>query len=86
MNNTWRTLRPTEQHFARGATCPATSASVERLFSIVGICFSDKRKSSQASTLADLVFTKINVPSEPGSGDFWGSDRLVVARSSHVSW
>ena len=43
-------------------SCPATSASVERLFSIVGICFSDKRKSSQASTLADLVFTKINVP------------------------
>ena len=43
-------------------SCPATSASVERLFSIVGICFSDKRKSSEAGTLADLVFTKINVP------------------------
>ena len=43
-------------------SCPATSASVERLFSLVGICFSDKRKRSEASTLADLVFAKINVP------------------------
>ena len=41
--------------------CPATSATVERLFSVVGICFSDKRKSSQAETLSDLVFTKMNV-------------------------
>ena len=41
--------------------CPATSASVERLFSTVGICFSDKRKSSHADTLSDLVFTKLNV-------------------------
>ena len=41
--------------------CPATSASVERLFSTVGICFSDKRKSSTAGKLSDLVFAKFNV-------------------------
>ena len=41
--------------------CPATSASVERLFSVVGIFFSDKRKSSTAKTLENLVFTKMNV-------------------------
>ena len=34
--------------------CPASSASVERLFSIVGIAFSDKRKSASASTLASI--------------------------------
>ena len=28
--------------------CPATSATVERLFSKVGVAFSDKRKSSEA--------------------------------------
>ena len=43
-------------------SCPASSASVERLFSIIGICFSDKRQRSKASTLADLAFAKINVP------------------------
>ena len=37
--------------------CPATSASVERLFSIVGIAFSDKRQSSTADTLSDVCFT-----------------------------
>ena len=42
-------------------SCPASSASVERLFSLVGICFSDKRKSATADTLSDLVFTKLNV-------------------------
>ena len=31
--------------------CPATSATVERLFSKVGIAFSAKRKSSEAATL-----------------------------------
>ena len=41
--------------------CPATSATVERLFSQVGIAFSDKRKSSGADTIADLIFTKMNV-------------------------
>ena len=42
--------------------CPASSASVERLFSIVGICFSNKRKRSEADTLSDLVFAKQNLP------------------------
>ena len=41
--------------------CPATSATVERLFSSVGIAFSDKRKRSQADTLSDILFTKMNV-------------------------
>ena len=41
--------------------CPATSATVERLFSSVGIAFSDKRKSSHADTLSDIIFTKMNV-------------------------
>ena len=41
--------------------CPATSATVERLFSQVGIAFSDRRKSSKASTIADLLFTKLNI-------------------------
>ena len=31
--------------------CPATSATVERLFSMVGIAFSDKRKRSSSETL-----------------------------------
>ena len=31
--------------------CPATSATVERLFSKNGIAFSAKRKSSEAATL-----------------------------------
>jgi len=43
--------------------CPATSATVERLFSQVGISFSPNRQSAQASTVADIIFTftKINV-------------------------
>ena len=31
--------------------CPATSATVERLFSKVGVAFSKRRKSSEAKTL-----------------------------------
>jgi hypothetical protein len=42
--------------------CPASSASVERLFSLVGICFGDKRQRATSSTLEDLVFGKVNVP------------------------
>ena len=42
--------------------CPATSATVERLFSKVGIAFSAKRKSSEAATLEDLMFAKVNLP------------------------
>ena len=36
--------------------CPASSASVERLFSKVGIAFAAKRKSADAGTLEDLMF------------------------------
>ena len=42
--------------------CPASSATVERLFSVVGIAFSDKRKSAKASTLEAIAFTKLNLP------------------------
>ena len=42
-------------------SCPATSASVERLFSQVGIFFSDKRKRQKEEKLQDLAFTKLNV-------------------------
>ena len=41
--------------------CPASSATVERLFSIVGIAFSDKRMRSTASTLESIAFTKVNL-------------------------
>ena len=41
--------------------CPASSATVERLFSIVGLAFSDKSKSSEASTIAARAFAKINL-------------------------
>ena len=42
--------------------CPATSATVERLFSKVGIAFSAKRKSAEAATLEDIVFAQVNLP------------------------
>lgn len=42
--------------------CPASSASVERLFSQVGIAFSDKRKSADASTLENIMFARANLP------------------------
>ena len=41
--------------------CPASSASVERLFSAVGNCFTNKRKRADAQTIADLIFNKMNV-------------------------
>ena len=42
--------------------CPATSATVERLFSKVGSSYCAKRKSSHASTLiTDLAFTAANI-------------------------
>ena len=41
--------------------CPASSATVERLFSQVGIAFSARRKSASAETIADIIFTKLNV-------------------------
>ena len=39
----------------------APALSVYSLFSQVGIAFSDRRKSSSADTIADLIFTKMNV-------------------------
>ena len=43
--------------------CPASSASVERLyFSKVGIAFSAKRKSANADTLECLMFAAANLP------------------------
>ena len=43
---------------------PASSASVvERLFSAVGIAYSAKRQSADATTIADIMFTKANLPS-----------------------
>jgi len=41
--------------------CPATSASVERLFSKVGIAFSAKRKRSEAETLKNQMFANANL-------------------------
>jgi hypothetical protein len=41
--------------------CPASSATVERLFSQVGIAFADQRKNSKAEILSDILFTKLNV-------------------------
>ena len=42
--------------------CPASSASVERLFSQVGITFSARRKSAEAATVADIMFAHANLP------------------------
>ena len=42
--------------------CPASSASVERLFSKVGIAFSAKRKNGTAKTLEDMAFAQANLP------------------------
>ena len=41
--------------------CPATSATVERLFSKVGVAFSAKRKSSDAGTLEAIAFAEQNL-------------------------
>ena len=41
--------------------CPSTSATVERLFSAVGLAYADKRQKGEAGTLSDLTFTKMNV-------------------------
>ena len=42
--------------------CPATSATVERLFSKVGLAFSKLRKSAEAETLKALMFAQANLP------------------------
>ena len=41
--------------------CPATSASVERLFSKVGIVFSSKRQRAKSSTLESIMFANANL-------------------------
>jgi hypothetical protein len=41
--------------------CPASSAAVERLFSAVGIAFSDKCKNTSAATLTDRMFARANL-------------------------
>ena len=44
---------------------PATSATVERLFSVVGFAFADRRKrapSKRRDAVANLVFAKLNLP------------------------
>ena len=41
--------------------CPASSASVERLFLSVGVAFSDKRQSAKAATLESIMFTRGNL-------------------------
>ena len=40
----------------------ATSMIVERLFSVVGFAFADRRKRASAETLANLAFAKLNFP------------------------
>ena len=41
--------------------CPASSATVERLFSKVGIAFDKKRKRSQPHTIQNRMFAQINM-------------------------
>tara|TARA_B100000513_G_scaffold98261_1_gene41778 strand:- start:1003 stop:1167 length:165 start_codon:yes stop_codon:yes gene_type:complete len=41
----------------------ATTATVERLFSVDGFAFADRRNSQRAETLANLAFAnKLNLP------------------------
>ena len=54
-------LPMTEEMARQYLGCPASSAAVERLFSKVGIAFSDKRKRSSAATLEDLMFVCSNM-------------------------
>ena len=42
-------------------SCPASSATVERLFSLVDIAYSSKRQSSDPDTISDIIFTQMNV-------------------------
>ena len=42
--------------------CPATSASMERLFSSVGIAYGAKRKRTDAETLESIAFARENLP------------------------
>ena len=42
--------------------CPASSASVERLFYAVGVAYAGKRKSAGADTLESIMFAQANLP------------------------
>ena len=42
--------------------CPASAATVERLFSQVGIAFSAKRQSADPETLQNIMFARFNLP------------------------
>ena len=53
---------PTPPHTPHPTTSLRTPDTVERLFSQVGIAFSAKRKSSDPSTVADLMFAHANLP------------------------
>jgi hypothetical protein len=46
--------------------CPASSATVERLFSQVGLAFTDQRKNASPATIADIIFTKLNMDCNDG--------------------
>ncbi len=51
-------------------TIPATSATVERVFSFAGLTLSDQRKSLLEGTLESIMWTKWGSPSIPlGRGD-----------------
>ena len=62
--------------------CPATSASVERLFSKVGVAFSAKRKNSEAETLANIMFA--NAKTCPPRVTMPGVKRLNVRTRAWV--
>jgi hypothetical protein len=47
--------------WARGG-CPASSAAVERLFSMAGIAFAPTRRRGHADTLEGIAFANANLP------------------------
>ena len=57
-----RRLRITTREDTTSVGAARTSASVEHLFCEVGIAFSAKRKSSEANTVANLMFARENLP------------------------
>ena len=61
----WKDMAPQFPNLAIMARqylgCPASSASVERLFSSVGIAFSEKRQSAHAATLENIMFASENL-------------------------
>jgi len=86
----WATNKKRFPNLARMARqylgCPASSATVERLFSVVGIAFSGKRKSSTASTVASIAFAKLNLNSASHSPGPLSLVPLVSAHPNRSSW